>query len=284
MRRTVTIRTSKGSAGRRATAGAAPRGSLTVVGIGLVLVRHATLEAIEAIREADHVFHLLTHAAAVRWVEQLNSHATPLGTFLRVGKNRGRSYREMALAIAGAVRRGERVCAVFYGHPGVLVAASRDAIRRVQRDGSPARMLPGISAEDCLFADLPIHPRPQSWQCFEATDLLLRRRRFDPTVPMILWQAGVLGEASVRPDHQARPERVARLAGVLRRRYPANHPIVLYEASEFAQCDPVIDRVALRRLPTRAISAKTTLYIPPLPTTVQDTRVARWLMSSPGPA
>jgi Tetrapyrrole (Corrin/Porphyrin) Methylases len=280
MARAGAPRDARQSPGRPGTAGSPSRGSLTVVGIGFVLVRHATAETVQTISDADHVFYLLTHAAAVRWIERLNPHTTPLGTFLRVGKNRGRSYREMASAVVAAVRRGERVCAVFYGHPGVLVAAGRDAIRRAQREGYRARMLPAISAEDCLFADLPIHPRPQSWQCFEATDLLLRRRRFDPTVPLILWQVGVLGEASVRPHHQARPERLARLTDVLRRHYPANHRIVLYEAAEFPLCDPVIDRVALRSLPRRAVFPKTTLYVPPLATTVQDLRVAGWLTSA----
>ena len=56
------------------------------------------------------------------------------------------------------IRRGIRLCAVVYGHPGVFVYASHEAVRRCRLEGLPARMLPGISAEDCLLADLGVDP------------------------------------------------------------------------------------------------------------------------------
>ena len=39
-------------------------------------------------------------------------------------------------------------------HPGVYVAPSHETVLRARAEGYPARMLPGISSEDCLFADL----------------------------------------------------------------------------------------------------------------------------------
>jgi precorrin-2 methylase len=57
-----------------------------------------------------------------------------------------------------AVREGLNVCAAFYGHPGVFVYASHQSIRLARAEGFEAQMLPGISAEDCVFADLGIDP------------------------------------------------------------------------------------------------------------------------------
>ena len=255
------------------------RGSLVVVGIGLMLGRHVTVETVDAIRGAEHVFHLVTNPAAEAWVQRLNSRTTALGDCFREGKRRGRSYSEMAQRIVDAVRGGEQVCAVFYGHPGVLVSPAHRALVRARRAGYPARMLPGISAEDCLFADLAIDPRGLGWQSFEASDFLLRRRRFDPTVALILWQVGLLGEASVKPRMQARPERLRVLADRLAPHYPARHSAILYEAPEFPISDPVIGRVPLRRLAEKPFYPKTTLYVPPRPTTSYDARVARWFTS-----
>ena len=64
----------------------------------------------------------------------------------------------MAEAILEPVRAGKRVCAAFYGHPGVFVLPSHDAISRARAEGFEATMLPGVSAEDCLVADLGVDP------------------------------------------------------------------------------------------------------------------------------
>ena len=272
-------RRSPSAAGRHATPppeDGARRGSLVVVGIGLMLGRHATVETVEAIRSAEHVFHLLTSPAAELWIQRLNARTTPLGDCYREGKDRSRSYAEMAQRIVSAVRAGERVCAAFYGHPGVLVSPAYQALVAARRAGCPARMLAGISAEDCLFADLAIDPRGLGWQSFEASDFLLRRRRFDPTAALILWQVGMLGEASVSPKIKPRPERLRLLADTLAPHYPARHSVVLYQAAEFPVTDPVVGRVPLRRLPEQPFTPKTTLYVPPRSTTAYDARVARW--------
>jgi len=273
---------------RSATASAGPpvhdrvdggrRGSLVIVGTGLMLARHATLETVEAIKRAEQVFHLITNSATEAWIRRLNPNATSLGDCLVEGKPRAQSYSEIAGRIVDTVRLGQRVCAVFYGHPGVLVASGRDAIARSRAEGFEARMLPGISAEDCLLADI-LGPEPRlCWQSYEATDFLLHRRRIDPTVALILWQAGMLGEPSVRADMQARPERLRVLTGALLRHYSPRHVVVLYEAAELPTRNPIIERVTLASLPRQAIYPKTTLYVAPRRTTTCDARVARWLM------
>jgi uncharacterized protein YabN with tetrapyrrole methylase and pyrophosphatase domain len=255
-------------------------GSLVVVGVGLMLGHHATLETVAAIRRAEHVFHLVQNTAAETWVRRLNPRTSPLGDCFQEGKPRDRSYAMMAARVVDAVRRGEQVCAVFYGHPGVLVSPAYQALTRARREGYPARMLPGISAEDCLFADLAIDPRGLGWQSFEATDFLLRRRRFDPTAALILWQVGVLGDADIRPKMQARPERLQLLVDALAPHYPRRQSVILYEAPEFPVSDPVIVRVPLRRLAEQRIYPQTTLYVPPVPTTTLDTRVLRWFTNA----
>jgi hypothetical protein len=183
----------------------------------------------------------------------------------------------MAERIVSVVRSGLDVCAAFYGHPGVFVDASHEAIRLARRAGRPARMLPGISADACLFADLGVDPATHGCQSFEATDFLLSRRRFDPSSALILWQIGVLGEASVRASMSCRPERLDVLTRFLEHYYPRSHRVVLYEAAQYPVCDPIIRKVTLARLRREKIVPMTTLYVPPLPRRTPNRTVMRWI-------
>ena len=104
----------------------------------------------------------------------------------------------MAEAILEPVRAGKRVCAAFYGHPGVFVLPSHDAIARARAEGFDAAMQPGVSAEDCLVADLGVDPAVNGLQSYEASDFLRRRPAIEPTTALVLWQIGVVGAAHAR--------------------------------------------------------------------------------------
>lgn len=231
-------------------------------------------------QRAEKVFYLVLEPATEAWIQRLNPSAVTLDDCYSERKPRQKTYREMTDRIISAVRDGLQVCAVFYGHPGVLVDASHDAIRRARREGFSAHMLPGVSSEGSLFADLGVDPGDSGSQSFEATNFLMFRRRFDPTSALILWQVGVLGEPSIRIGMTCRPERLQVLTDVLRRHYPERHPVVLYEAAQFPMCDPVIKRISLANLPQQTVWPMTTLYVPPKPSRVEDPRVLRWLNES----
>ena len=230
-------------------------------------------------QRAERLLYLVTDPPTEAWIRRLNPAATSLESCYAEGKPREQTYLEMTQRILEAVRTGARVCAAFYGHPGVFVTASHHAVRRARREGFSARMLPGISAEACLFADLGVDPGDAGCQSFEATDFLASRRRFDPSSVVILWQVGVLGEASVRKGMSCRPERLRVLTSALRRHYPARHRVVLYEAASFPTCEPMIRRIALERLPHMTFRPMTTLYIPPRSVRKADRRITKWLDS-----
>ncbi|HYS24854.1 MAG TPA: SAM-dependent methyltransferase [Vicinamibacterales bacterium] len=251
-------------------------GTLVVVGTGITLVAHTTLETLDSIKRADRLLYLVTEPAMETWLRGLNHSAETLRDCYAAGKSRLDSYSEMVERMLAAVRTGASVCAAFYGHPGVFVNPGHEAIRRARREGFQARMLPGISAEDCLFADLGVDPVDSGCQSYEATDFLAYRRRIDPTSALILWQAGVIGEASVARRGGGRPERLKRLTAALRRYYDDRHQVVLYEAAIFPICKPRIRRVPLAKLPTARIESMVTLYVPPKPSRPADPAIMGW--------
>jgi uncharacterized protein YabN with tetrapyrrole methylase and pyrophosphatase domain len=241
------------------------KGSLTVVGSGIQSVGHVTLETQRHIEQADRVFHLLTDPVTEDWLAGLNPRAETLVGCYGDGKPRMKSYQQMVKRILAAVRKGQRVVAVFYGHPGVFVLPSHAAIRQARAEGYPARMLPGISAEDCLFADLGLDPAMEGCQSYEATDFLARRRAFDATSALVLWQIGVIADLTFQSKaSRYRKGGLPILAEVLLGRYPRGHLATIYEAAQYPVCDPVMLQVPLSRLSRARVSPISTLYVPPV--------------------
>jgi uncharacterized protein YabN with tetrapyrrole methylase and pyrophosphatase domain len=236
------------------------RGSLTVVGTGIQLGTQLTAEARACLAAADEVLYLVADPTVMTLLERLNPKARSLHTLYEPGESRRRTYAEITQQILERVRAGVSVCAAFYGHPGVFVRPSHEAIARARAEGFPARMLPAVSAEDCLFADLGVDPGRTGCQSYEATDFLLRNRKIDVSAALILWQVGVVGNLSYAPEGDT--SHVDVLVERLLGDYPADHETVLYEASLYPVCDPVIERVRLSELVDADISPVSTLYVP----------------------
>ncbi len=239
------------------------KGSLVVVGTGLNAAQHLTPESRAEISRADRVFYLVSDPVSEKWIKQLRPAAKSLSSCYVPGGPRMAAYQRMIEKILAPVRSGRRVCAAFYGHPGVAALPSHEAIRRARQEGFDAEMLPGISAEDCMFSELGIDPARSGCQSYEATDFLVYRRKLDPSSALVLWQAGVVGN----PNYGNRPARsglrvlVRRLARVYGRR----HEVVLYEASLLPVIPSTIRSTTIEELPTAGVKGGMTLFIPPRP-------------------
>ncbi len=239
------------------------RGSLSAVGIGIRAPGQATLEACARIKHAEKVFSLVSDPVAEYWLRTLNPNTESLAHFYAVGKERRETYREMVERIVGAVRSQVRVCAVSYGHPGVTAYPLHESVRRAREEGFEAEMLAGISAVDCLFADLGIDPTVNGCRSYEATYFLLRRLEPDPRSNLVLWQVGVIAESGYHQQHEAWNRRgLAVLAETLLESYPRDHEVVVYEAARHPACDPMIARIALADLPSAPVTAMSTLFVP----------------------
>lgn len=252
-------------------------GSLTVVGTGMLIAGQVTQEALSAMESAEKLYFLVTDIVTSRWLGQLNPTAESLYDCYANGKSREKTYAEMVERILTSVRAGCSVVAAFYGHPGIFVAPSHEAIRQAREEGHRAQMLPGISAEDCLFADLAIDPGERGCQSFEATDFLLRRRIFDPTSTLVLWQIGGIGVFDFHSQPLWSRQGLAALERELLRHYPAKHEVVVYEAVPYPTLPPKVLRTPLAELARADVTIRSTLYVPPLPDRASDPEMRRAL-------
>ena len=238
------------------------QGSLIVVGSGIQYSTHITAQAERFIREAEKVLYVIPGPWAEAWMQSLNPTAESLIPLYGDNKRRLDTYEQMVAQIMSHVRRGLNVCAVFYGHPGVFVLPSHEAIKQARAEGFSAWMHPGVSAEDCLFADLGIDPAVSGCQSFEATDFLIRHRRFDPYSHLVIWQVGVIGHLGQTATQEKGGLQL--LVEVLQKTYGAMHEVVIYEAAPHPQYRSRIEPVFLSQLPESRLMSISTLYIPPI--------------------
>ena len=176
---------------------AAKPGELTVIGSGIEAAGFTSADEMR-IRDADEVFFCVADPATVVWIKALRPDAYDLYVLYDDGKPRYLTYMQMAEAMLHFVRMGRRVLAIYYGHPGVFVLSTHRAIAIARREGHRAVMRAAVSALDTLCADLGIDPSQPGLQTFEATDMLIRRRRVDICVHLVLWQVGLIGELGYR--------------------------------------------------------------------------------------
>ena len=237
-------------------------GSLTAVGSGIKSIAHLTLEAQAHIKAADQVLVCAADAVTDGYIRELNPHVEDLHVYYGEDRPRRETYRAMADRMIWHVQQGKEVVVVMYGHPGVFVNPTFVAIEEVSALGYPTQMLPGVSAEDCLIADLQVDPAAYGLQTYEATYFLTRRVTIDTCVPLVLWQVGLVA------DHGfSRAGFDGRHFDLLRDRlvqlYTAPHDVTIYEAAQHPLATPRVLVKPVGELTHEDVSAISTMFIPP---------------------
>ncbi|MDB6132783.1 MAG: hypothetical protein JWM59_1026 [Verrucomicrobiales bacterium] len=237
-------------------------GQLVVVGSGIRPISDMSVGAREQIVSADVVIYCVADPITELYLHQLNPNAQSLYGLYGNDKPRIDTYREMVDAMLGPLQEGKRVCAVFYGHPGIFAWAPHQAIRAARRHGLRAEMSPAISAQDWLFADLGLDPSSAGLQTVDATDLLIRRRRLDPSMHVLIWQAECVGDDGFNFGGYRR-HNFPILVEYLGKFYPADHTVVIYDASTYPHLPPIISTKTLDAVRAEDLSGISTLYLPP---------------------
>lgn len=238
------------------------KGELVCVGVGMTLGAHISPVSRSCIEQADICFVAVSDGIVEQWIESLNNNCHSLQKYYEPGKSRNETYRDMVNVILDSVREGKNVCGVFYGHPGVFALAPHKAIEIAKNEGYLAHMEPGISAEDCLYADLGIDPGTFGCMHMEASQFMFYKRVVDVSGYLILWQIGVSGDLSYA-SFETNEARLKILVEMLNKYYPVEHQIYLYEAKTLPTSEVRIDPIKLNELPFAHLNTATTLVLPP---------------------
>lgn len=234
-------------------------GRLIIAGSGIRAVGQLTLETVAWVEAADVVCYVLADPVTERWVLDHARAAEDLSRLHDPEQVRLFSYATMAARLVDHARRGKTVVGLFYGHPGVFTSPSHWAVELARSEGIEATMLPGVSAEDCLFADLGVDPGQGAFQAFEATEMLLTKREPASDAHVVVWQIGVIAAQQLVAGAGLRA-----FTDYLLGFYPADHEVIHYRAPQTVLGKPLHQTVRLADLPTVAASVTSTLYVPPV--------------------
>lgn len=249
----------------QSTRNLAAKGELTIIGSGIQSLNF--IRGDEAlIKMADVVFFCVADPATVTWIKTVRPDAYDLYVLYANHKVRYTTYMQMTEAMLYYVRQGKKVVAIYYGHPGIFALSPHRAILIAKREGHKAIMKPGISALDCLCADLGVDPAHPGLQTHEATDVLIRNRILDTSLHVVLWQVGLIGDQGFR-DQGYINQHFPIFIEYLQNYYGENYPITHYIASRYPTVPPVIEVYTLNELYNPKVRLKingiSTFYLAP---------------------
>lgn len=250
--------------------------TLIVVGSGIKFMSHLTTEVKVCIEKSDKVLYLINEPVMQEWIKKNSKSSESLDDLYMKSSKRNDNYISIAEYIIQNLKETNNLCVVIYGHPTVFVQPSLLAAKMALADGYNVTIMPGISAEDCLFADLMIDPATSGCQSFEATDFLLYRREHDSSSHLIIWQPFVIGVLGIPIDHNPQ-EGLRLLTEYLREKYQLDHEVILYEAAQYPAFKPKIVSILLRDLIDAELSSLTTLYVKPAIQKMPDSYMLRKL-------
>lgn len=204
-----------------------------IVGLGLDPAGQLTIEAAAWLKQVDHLLYLPSPAG--QWLADHEPRAvsTTLTTALS--------------QILPLLAQEQTICLAVGGHP-AMQPGLRAVVQQIRQAGYEVWLTAAISVEDCLFADLGFDPGRGGCQSFSASHFLTHQPRFDSRATLLLWDLVALSRPELLP-----------LTELLQRHYPADYPIILYEAGlrpEYRQCP-------LSQLPESNPSPETVVCVRP---------------------
>ncbi|KAG8720616.1 hypothetical protein FRC08_018689 [Ceratobasidium sp. 394] len=241
----------------------AKRGTLIIAGSGISSIAHMTLETVSHLKLADKVFYLVSDPVTEAFIQENNKNTVDLGVYYGKSKHRYQTYIEMAEVILREVRAGHNVFCIFYGHPGVCMTSAHRALTLARQEGYAARMLPGISSIDYMIADLEFEPGHNGCMVHQATDLLARNRRLNPSVHNIILQPSIVGAATLEKERS----KFQLLVDHLARDFGPDHKVVHYVGAALPQSSSAMVVFTIEDLRNEEVADRignaSTLYIPP---------------------
>lgn len=238
---------------------------LYIVGLGIVSVRQVTREAESAMRRSNEVLYVSDAIGIDTYLQELCEKVTEAYvSTLREGEGRLSKYNRIAAMVIEAALDHPPVSFAIAGHPLVFVYPTQQILAVAEQLELRVKVLPGISALDCMIVDLALDPGSLGVQMFETTGFLLQQRPLQPDVPCFLWQVGSV-ETRLFTRAQSVPQRFERLQRHLLKYYPPHHRVkIVYSSSHPLAASMMLEfRLDEMHLHAAQIHPGATLYIPP---------------------
>ena len=248
--------------------------NLVLAGTGIKAISHISTECHSYIKTADSVLYLLNNEVLCEWVKKESRNSYSLSDSYFRYSDRISAYKEIEARIADELEKSDNVCVLFYGHPTVFATPGLNAAKEAKQRGANVKILPAVSAEDCLYADLMFDPGDVGCFSIEATKLLASKKELDISVHNIIWQIGVVGDFTTSVQ-KVNIDILSCLQEFLLKYISEDVEVSLYEAAIYPGTEPYIKKIRLDNLIKTKMSSITTMYIPPQKIVEYDYKVIK---------
>ena len=236
---------------------------LIIVGLGIKSFAHLTKEAEKVIMESDKVLYLSNDKLYPKWIKEVSKKSESLNEIYFSEKKREDSYNALKDKVKMELSKVDNLCLAIYGHPAFFVQLT-EKVSDCIADQYDFRVLPAISALDCLLADLVINPGHGGMQVMDATEMLVNKRYVDISSHIIIFQIAAIGLTGHHRCDNLMQGGLEILCEYLLKYYPKKHEVIFYKASQYPLMQPKIIRCFLSEAATTQVCEITTMYIPPL--------------------
>jgi len=237
-----------------------------VIGLGLNTPLQVTQEAEQTLALCKHVYFLHTEPYwTKRYLARFCSDVTDLQSCYEDGEDRINAYDLMVSAVLDGAKSSPPVALALYGSPAVFVNPTQQIRCLAERDGLKVKVLPGISAMECMLVDLGVDPS-DGMLVYEANDMLAYRKPLLPGAHCFVWQIGGV-ESELFSKASSAGHRFRRIKEYLLKFYPPDHLVAIVSCATMPTVATTIDRIRIADLESESLALHqgTTLYIPPLP-------------------
>lgn len=234
--------------------------NLTILGSGIKSFSHLTQESITYIKNSEIICYLINEPLMKDYIRDNSKESYDLDILYNAHTYRKDSYLDITKYVLSQFDKYNHVSFIVYGHPCFCVNSTINAIKLANKD-IDIEVLPAVSSEDCLYADLGINPLVYGTQIYEATDFLIFDRTVDASSNLILFQIGMIG--NIKHDKDVNIDNLIILKSKLLNHYPKDHELIVYEASLYPHVKPVVTKITLNDLENGKFSHISTVFIKP---------------------
>ena len=236
-----------------------------LVGSGIKTISHLTYESQVMIKDADKVYYMVNEPIMKEWIQENAKKSYSLDEIYFATEKRATNYRNIEKFIIDEMQKHEFIAFVCYGHPTVFAESGLNIAKHFDTNKElnvKTVILPGVSALDCLFADMKIDPGGVGMTTYEVNDMLVYNKAIEPASHTVLWQVGMIGNLNT-PKYGADKAKLEYLKQHLLKYYDEEQDVYIYEAALYAAMPPIIKRFELQDLTEQAFTPISTVYIPP---------------------
>ena len=174
--------------------GGTPQPHLFLIGLGVLVPDHITVQATRALSRCSQVYSLIREPAHL-WMPQGKSGHIELidvRNWYIEGEVRTRNYDRVAQAIFEALSPSESIGYVTYGNPMTYDSVAQNLIDLTTKAGLSVQVVPGVSSVETVLCDLRIDMAP-GIQVVDASWFVACRIRPRTDVPLLLIQVSSFG-------------------------------------------------------------------------------------------